>query len=145
MSKELKNGQSDKDLEHFCFINGISIDKIDYINEIDFNKKGNYILNLDKNQNGGTHWVALIIKRSGFYYFDAFGFRPPLNIENFCKNNKIKCYFNITQFQHLNEKICGFYCCLFLYITENIYGRLENKEDFYNIIEEFKHWDIEFK
>lgn len=144
MNNKLKNSQTDKELEHFCFINQINIDKIEYINNINLNKKGNYILNLDKSQKGGTHWTALIIKNSGFYYFDAFGFRAPLLIETFCKKNKIPLFFNLSQFQQIDEQICGFYCCLFFYITQNIYGKLENKFDFYNIIEEFKFWDIVF-
>lgn len=144
MTNRLKKFQTDEELKHFCFINQIHIDNIDYINNIDLNKKGTYILNLDKSQEGGTHWVALIIKNCGFFYFDPFGFRCPLNIENFCKKNKKPLYYNLCQFQQLEESLCGFYCCLFLYIVQNIYGKLENKFDFYNIIEEYKFWDICF-
>jgi hypothetical protein len=150
-NRDLKKGQTDKDLYDFAFHYNITINKIDFLENINLNQKGYYIINLDgadvkdkKTFKQGTHWVVLIIKNTVFYYFDSFGFRSPITIEEYCKKNKIKLYYNTIQFQKLNEYICGFYCLLFLYITQNVYRKLDSKFDFYNILQEYKHWDIIF-
>ena len=45
--------------------------------------KGFYIINLQSSTEGnGTHWVALYYNPVCSYYFDAFGFIAPLEIQN---------------------------------------------------------------
>ena len=48
---------------------------------------GFYIINLDDSNGNGTHWTALYYNNNPLnsYYFDSFGFVPPLEVE---KKNK---------------------------------------------------------
>lgn len=143
-----KRYQTDKDLEEFCFINNINIDDIDFLTNINIDKNGYYIGNLDGADNekkkNGTHWIVLIRKKQVIYYFDPFGFRPPNYIIEYCKNKKIKCIFSNVILQQTYEYWCGFYCCMFLYVVQNIYGKLEDKQDFYNIVNEYEFWELKF-
>jgi hypothetical protein len=65
----------------------------------------------------------LFIKNGESYYFDSFGFQPPLEVINYCEEPRYFCSFPI---QKMNEVICGHYC---LYVLH----RLNNGEDFYEI------------
>src|SRR5206468_10899457 len=42
------------------------------------------ILNHDHSNNNGTHWTCLFIRNSVRYYFDSFGFEPPLEVTKYC-------------------------------------------------------------
>ena len=74
---DLSNGQTDSQLEDVCLYKNIDLTGIYMINDFDFNKNGNYILNLDNDDRGGTHWVACIINNKYIFYFDSFGYKPP--------------------------------------------------------------------
>src|SRR5207245_656607 len=43
-----------------------------------FTKNECLILNIDHSNNNGTHWTCLFIRNGVSYYFDSFGFAPPL-------------------------------------------------------------------
>ena len=79
--------------------------------------KGFYIVNLQSSTEGnGTHWVAFYYSPVCSYYFDAFGFIAPLEIQN-----KITPYaYNDKQIQNLNISACGFYCIAFIMF---LYGK----------------------
>ena len=54
-------------------------------------KKGVYIINLDKYENTGTHWIVLFVKPKYTVYFDSFGVEHiPEEINKFIGNNDIK-------------------------------------------------------
>ena len=88
--------------------------------------KGFYIINLQSSTEGnGTHWVALYYNPVCSYYFDAFGFIAPLEIQN-----KIKPYaFNDKQIQDLKSSACGYYCIAFIMF---LYGK-KDIENLYRI------------
>ncbi len=88
--------------------------------------KGFYIVNLQSSTEGnGTHWVALYYSPVYSYYFDAFGFIAPLEIQN-----KIKPYaYNDKQIQDLKSSACGYYCIAFIMF---LYGK-KDIESFYRI------------
>ena len=65
----------------------------------------NLILNLDDNTGSGTHWVCLYIKNNSCYFFDSFGFAPPLEIQDFCSGKDL--YYNTFKLQRPNEIVCG--------------------------------------
>ena len=53
-------------------------------------KKGAYVINLDKYENTGTHWVSLFVKANKVIYFDSFGVEHiPKEINKFIGNKKI--------------------------------------------------------
>lgn len=87
----------------------------DNIPEIEQNQHINYILNLSKVNEPGSHFVALIIKKDLVYYFDSFGQK--------CTNPQILSYmarlsrditYNSIKVQDLDSKMCGYYCALMM-------------------------------
>ena len=85
------------------------------------------VLNTDNSENSGTHWTCLFIKKNKLYYFDSFGFEPPLEVRKYykCKER----YYNSFKIQQNNEEICGHYCIYVLY-------KLSNGFDFCEILDE---------
>ena len=72
-------------------------------------KKGAYVINLDKYENKGTHWVALFVKPKYTVYFDSFGIEHiPKEINKFIGNNDIKS--NIFRIQAYDSIMCGYFC-----------------------------------
>lgn len=82
----------------------------DEMNEL--KNDGFYIINLDDSNGNGTHWTALYFQGNPLnsYYFDSFGFVPPLEVER-----KIKPYlYNDADIQDFNSEACGYYCLAFI-------------------------------
>ncbi len=82
-------------------------------------KTGCFILNLDKSENSGTHWVAVHCDKS--IYYDSFGLPPPIELNN----HKIK-FYNTIQHQQKSSALCGLYACLCLKL-------LNRGQKFYNV------------
>lgn len=100
------------------------------------NKDGFYIINLDTSDSTGTHWTSLYYHPIHSYYFDSFGFVPPLEVEE-----KIKPYiYNNQDIQDWNSKACGWYCIAFIKFLHN----KNNKEiAFKEFLKLFKNKTIE--
>ena len=76
-------------------------------------KKGAYVINLDKYENTGTHWIALFVKTNEVIYFDSFGIEHiPKEIELAIGNKKINA--NIFRIQAYNSIMCGYFCIEFI-------------------------------
>ena len=76
-------------------------------------KKGLYIVNLDKIENDGSHWVAMNIgsgKKKSFY-FDSYGMPPPF--EHFRRFLRRGFRWNKKQLQHPLSTTCGQWCLYF--------------------------------
>jgi hypothetical protein len=81
------------------------------------------IINTDHSSNAGTHWTSLFRKNGESFYFDPYGFQPPIEVIKYCEEPR---YFSSFPIQKMNEVICGHYC---VYVLQ----RLNNGDDFYNI------------
>ena len=90
------------------------------------------ILNHDINKNDGTHWTALFIRHGVSFYFDSFGFDPPLEIKSYCKG--LERYCSTTKIQNYDEVICGHYCIFMLY-------RLSNGSKFFDVLDELYNYN----
>ena len=85
-------------------------------------KKGAYVINLDKYENTGTHWVSLFVETTEVIYFDSFGVEHiPKEINKFIRskelgpavdNKKIKA--SIFRIQAYDSIICGYFCIEFI-------------------------------
>ena len=87
----------------------------DEMNEL--KNDGFYIINLDNSNGNGTHWTALYFQGNPLnsYYFDSFGFVPPLEVEQ-----KIKPYlYNDADIQDFNSEACGYYCLAFIKVLHD--------------------------
>jgi hypothetical protein len=80
-----------------------------------YRRKSCYVINMDDENGGGTHWVAIYSSHSNGFYFDSFATMPPKNIINFFKRYKIKWNYNRQQIQDLSSSACGYFCVYFLY------------------------------
>lgn len=88
-------------------------------------KRGFYVINLQSSNIGnGTHWTAFYYNPNKSFYFDAFGFPAPIEIEQ-----KLKAYkYNKKQIQNLKSTSCGFYCIAFIIFMNGLnYKELENR------------------
>ena len=81
-------------------------------------ERGSYIINLQSSKDGGgTHWVCLYHTPTYSYYYDSYGFVPPLEVQE-----KIIPYtYNDLEIQDINSTACGFYCIAFvLYLNKKM-------------------------
>ena len=65
------------------------------------------ILNLDLQQNQGTHYICYYKNNSKRIVFYSFGLPPPEELINYI-GRPLK--YNSTEFQKRDEVICGIYC-----------------------------------
>jgi hypothetical protein len=83
------------------------------------------ILNIDHSSNVGTHWTCLFVDNGEAYYFDSFGYPPPLEVIDYCNSGKN----NTFKIQEEEEVICGHYSIYMLH-------RLNCGFKFYDILDE---------
>jgi len=87
------------------------------------------VLNTDHSRNSGTHWTCVFVKNGTSFYFDPYGFAPPVEVLSYCKEPR---YFSSFPIQKFNEIICGHYCIFMLH-------RLSSGDNFYDICFELLH------
>ena len=71
-----------------------------------------YIVNTERSNKAGEHWVAVIFNNNGnVLYFDSYGL-PPLETEiiDFLDNHSWSWSYNRQRLQSLYRKVCGLYC-----------------------------------
>ena len=74
------------------------------------------ILNTDKHNEKGEHWVAIHINKDKFgIYFDSYGLKP-INKEflEYLNERTDNWTYNHTRIQGMNSKNCGMFCVLFI-------------------------------
>jgi hypothetical protein len=72
-----------------------------------------YVINYGTEQNGGTHWVALILDDGDAVFIDSFGTHYSTDVEEFMKRTPgsvVKLGFSNVILQSLESSLCGFYC-----------------------------------
>lgn len=76
------------------------------------------ILNTDKSDQPGEHWLALYYDENGVCeFFDSFGFHPDFyNITSYLKSTSNSFIYNNKTLQGIFSEYCGNYCVLFLLI-----------------------------
>jgi hypothetical protein len=103
---------SDFDITNICNKLKLPLDNILMRDEITKKLKdvGFYIINLDTSNHDGTHWTACFCHPLKSFYFDSYGFLPPLELEQ-----KIKPYtYNDKDIQDWNSEACGWFCIAFI-------------------------------
>ncbi len=71
----------------------------------------NGIINMDRQNSSGTHWVAYFNspKFKQVLYFDSFGLTPPKEIEKYLRTSGKKIMLNSAQIQANKSIMCGYY------------------------------------
>ena len=85
-------------------------------------KKMNIILNLQNSNQGGSHWVALLVRGGQAFYCDSYGLSSDTNVTQYCIKNHLHLSSNSYIIQSQKSTNCGLYCyALIKYIErENI-------------------------
>ena len=78
------------------------------------NKKECGIVNFDKSDGSGTHWVAWYKNGRTKIYFDSYGVQPPLEVISYLRR---PIHYNTDQLQTAGEVFCGHLC---LYVLKNL-------------------------
>lgn len=78
-------------------------------NEFKYPKNGFYILNLENNGQGGSHWTCLICQNKKCFYYDAFGAPPTEHVHLRLKQRYNKIYMNNSIIQDLSSNLCGWF------------------------------------
>ena len=75
-----------------------------------------YVVNLDNDDQPGSHWVAIWIGCAGAEYFDPIGL-PPLftDIEQFMDKASGQWTYNDAELQSVDSDVCGHYCLFYLF------------------------------
>lgn len=92
------------------------------------------VLNIDDSSNEGTHWTCLCIKNGVSFYFDSYGFEPPLEVLEYCPTPRNYSSYSI---QKMNEVICGQYSIYVLYRLSS------TSDDFYDVCDELYRYSTE--
>ena len=92
------------------------------------------ILNIDHSSNSGSHWVSLFIQNGVCYYFDSYGFQPPVEVEEYLHKFE-KRHYNSFEIQKPNQIICGHFCIYMLF-------KLCNGYEFKHILDELYKYNI---
>lgn len=89
------------------------------------------IFNLDKHDQGGSHWIAMYIdlRKKGIYYWDSYGEPPPKEVDvlakrlqSQAKKRKFKLDYKVNNVRHQYQNSeCGVYCMYF--ITKLLQGK----------------------
>ena len=95
-----------------------------------------FIVNTDKNNQPGTHWVAIYMTEKTCFFFDSFGESiQEYDIKFFLKQYYQRVIYNLTQIQDYNSIRCGEFCVNFVrYVT--------NKNTYVKFINEFVKIDL---
>ena len=77
------------------------------------------VLNLDRSEGQGTHWVAWATAPEGLRYFDSFGLPPPAELVTYWRRrwgaNVKPLIYNTTKIQRrFDPPVCGHLCLEFL-------------------------------
>ena len=89
------------------------------------------IINTGHSSTSGDHWIALLLLKSGCFYFDSFGLGIlDQDIQNFIERKYKRYTYNQKCIQHFESKKCGEFCIGFTKMVKN-------RKDFQNFIMKF--------
>jgi hypothetical protein len=114
-------------------------------------KQFGMVINLDKHDGPGSHWVALYVnlnfdkRQCGAVYFDSGGLQPPKEVKLFLKDlqteinligfpDQFKFYYNQTPYQKQNTE-CGMFSMIFIIsCLEHQYKQFKELKEYFNTL-----------
>lgn len=111
------------------------------------------IVNTDASNLPGTHWVAIVMRSGHGYYFDPFGYQPPLMINSWMNIHLFDWNYNIRQIQNIQSRECAYFCLHFCFaactpmfknvdlwkIIDHLYPKLLHYSHYEMIVDNFKN------
>lgn len=88
-------------------------------------KKGkhkSFIINLDKKNQPGSHWISIYFEKDLCMHFCSFGSKPEGDILDFIQRNSRAMHWNKIRYQSFFTTTCGLFCLYFIY-------KMNRKED----------------
>ena len=70
-------------------------------------KNCSMIINFNKSNEPGSHWIGLFISFPNAYYFDSYGMPPLPEVKQYLDKFIPNRYRNTLQCQNYNDTICG--------------------------------------
>jgi len=123
-SDGLKKVLSNFDLFRIAQEKGIQLRDVIAKDEIKkLKRNGNYIINLENHNQGGSHWTALILGKKNCLYCDSFGMPPPEQLYLFLEKKYKKVDFSRKEIQDMDSTLCGYFC---KFMKEHPNGTLVN-------------------
>ena len=100
----------------------------------------NYVVNLENDNQEGSHWVSVIVKNGEKVYADSFGCVPTTEVASFLQKTKSKFSFNTWIIQDLKSDNCGLYALgLIVYCNLHPSNKLfENVNNYYKMFNAMK-------
>jgi len=129
MSSNIEIEEKLKDIKQFlgCF----PIDKIPNLK-----KNESIIINSDKHNEEGTHWMGLkISSKNVCLFFDSFGEPPNINIINSLSKQFRKLVYNSIQIQSVFSSKCGEFSMQFICMVKD-------RKSFDYFISQFDHINL---
>jgi len=126
------NSLSDIDIIKILKSQNININKICMKDELPSKlRQGFYITNLQSAKDGhGSHWTSFYYNLKCSFYFDPYGFVPPVEVER-----KIRPYiYNDIDIQSYSSSACGWFCIAFIIYMNESKNKLQT---FGNFIKQF--------
>ena len=94
-------------------------------------KHGAMIINMNNSNQGGSHWIAILLNKDNTIYFDSFGVVPSNEVVAFMKQRgkpivefsngkrrirkkQLPMYYMDRQLQDLSSSSCGWFCIHFI-------------------------------
>ena len=76
-----------------------------------------FILNLDKSNERGSHWIALLLSNNYISeYFDPLGHKPDIYIKQYFNKHCIPYLVSTQQYQSPVSSSCGKFCLFYCYL-----------------------------
>ena len=97
------------------------------------------IVNLSPHEQLGTHWVCYVKIHNTLIYFDSFGRKTPIEIQQYLKtdkefrNNVPTIQRNTDIVQRINTKICGHLC---LFVLSSL---MRENFSFHQVMDQLNH------
>ena len=129
------------EMEQLAILYDVRLDKVIMLKDFfDTKPIGNFVINLDIDNRGGTHFIAVISLSKIIFWADPFGTINKELKELIEKYHKKKLIYSNIKVQDINESNCGFWCLIFLKELENV----KNEKQFNDALEECKFYKINF-
>ena len=117
-TSEIYASLSTNTLTKNCIGGVIPIDQLPIKNHVKYNMHGLkfFVVNLDRSDQPGSHWVAIMISPLPTVhneYFDSYGCEPVKELKSYLGSNFI---MNTKQLQSETSTICGQWCMYYIWL-----------------------------
>lgn len=93
-----------------------------------------FIINTDRSNLPGKHWIAVIKRNGKGFCFDPLGFYTPTKLMYWMNQHCTKWSSNLRQIQPWSSVLCGLYCLHFLFFASSPMMKETNFKNIVNLM-----------